>query len=346
MAPNATAPQNSSPVRNSSPAEALCGLPSEQLGRMYLQMLLTRAFEEKVAFFFSRAMIHGTTHLYIGEEATAIGAVSALGPDDLITSTHRGHGHTIAKGVELKPMMAELFGRRTGSCKGKGGSMHIADLTKGHLGANGVVGGGIPIAGGAALALRILKENRVVACFFGDGAINEGTFHETVNLASVWKLPVVFVCENNQYGMSMSVKRATNVENLADRAKAYGIPGKRVDGNDVLAVYGAVKEARAHALSEGPVLVVAETYRYQGHSKSDANKYRTKEEIAEWRKKDPLPRFRARLLEGRALSKEELDRLEARAREEIEDAVEFATKSPEPELEDLFTDVYADEAVR
>jgi pyruvate dehydrogenase E1 component alpha subunit len=287
-------------------------------------------------------MIHGTTHLYIGEEATAVGAVAALDPDDLITSTHRGHGHTIAKGVDVKAMMAELFGRQGGSCKGKGGSMHIADLTKGHLGANGVVGGGLPIAAGAALSIRYLNQDRVVVCFFGDGAMNEGTFHESVNLASVWKLPAIFVCENNQYGMSMSVRRSTGVENLADRARAYGIPGVRVDGNDAVAVYEAVRDARVHARSTGPALVVAETYRYQGHSKSDANKYRTKEEIAQWRQLDPIPRFRRRLLEAGAFGAEELDQVEAAARESIEEAVRYAEASPEPTLDDLLTDVYAD----
>ena len=322
--------------------EPFRALGRERLGRMYLQMLQTRAFEEKVAYFFSRGMIHGTTHLYIGEEGTAIGAIAALAPEDLITSTHRGHGHTIAKGIDLNEMMAELFGRRTGSCKGKGGSMHIADLSKGNLGANGVVGGGIPIAVGAALPIHMLKQDRVVVCFFGDGAMNEGTFHESVNLASVWTLPVIFVCENNQYGMSMSVKRSTHVADLADRARAYGIPGKRVDGNDVMAVYEAVREAKAHARTDGPSLIVAETYRYQGHSKSDANKYRTKEEIAEWRTKDPIPRFRKLLSDGGAFSDAELDGFEATARDQIEEAVRFATASPEPEVEDLLTDVYAE----
>jgi pyruvate dehydrogenase E1 component alpha subunit len=323
--------------------EGFSGLGREKLREMLLQMIQTRAFEEKVAFFFSRAMIHGTTHLYIGEEATGIGAIAALNPDDVITSTHRGHGHTIAKGVDVKPMMAELFGRRDGACKGKGGSMHIADLTKGHLGANGVVGGGLPIATGAALSVRILKQDRVVLCFFGDGAMNEGTFHESVNMASVWKLPVIYLCENNQYGMSMSVRRATNVDNLADRAKAYGIPGLRIDGNDVMAVYDAVKEARVHARKTGPVLVVSETYRFQGHSKSDANKYRTKEEIAQWKLKDPITRFRARLQEASVFSAKELDQVDAAARNSIEEAVKFAEASPEPELADLQTDVYADE---
>jgi len=330
-------------MRKLSPAPESVGvLPREQLERMYLQMLQTRAFEEKVAYFFSRGMIHGTTHLYIGEEGTAIGAIAALDPDDLITSTHRGHGHTIAKGMDLNAMMAELFGRRDGACKGKGGSMHIADLSKGNLGANGVVGGGIPIAVGAALSIQMAKQNRVVVCFFGDGAINEGSFHESVNVASVWKLPVIFVCENNQYGMSMSVRRSTNLENLADRAKAYGIPGRRVDGNDVLAVYHAVREAKAYAKTNGPSLVVAETYRYQGHSKSDANKYRTKEEIAEWRTKDPIPRFRKYLSETGVFTGAELDAIEAKAKEQIEEAVRFGSESPEPDLDTLLTDVYSD----
>ena len=227
-------------------------LPRERLQDMYLKMLQIRAFEEKVAYFFSRGMVHGTTHLYIGEEATAVGAIANLSDDDIITSTHRGHGHTIAKGIDLGGMMAELLGKAAGYCKGKGGSMHIADLSKGNLGANGVVGGGIPIATGAGITVKLRGEDKVVVCFFGDGAINEGTFHESVNLASVWKLPVIYLCENNQYGMSMSIRRSTNIEDLSHRAKAYGIPGTRVDGNDVFAVYEAVRQAKEYAKKNGP----------------------------------------------------------------------------------------------
>jgi pyruvate dehydrogenase E1 component alpha subunit len=317
-------------------------LPRERLEDMYLKMLQIRAFEEKVTYFFSRGMVHGTTHLYIGEEATAVGAIAALRPEDIITSTHRGHGHTIAKGIDLKRMMAELLGKEDGYCRGKGGSMHIADLSQGNLGANGVVGGGIPIATGAGITVRLRGEEKVVVCFFGDGAINEGTFHESVNMASVWKLPVIYICENNQYGMSMSVHRATNLEDLSERARAYGIPGKRVDGNDVFAVYGAVKEARQYVGKNGPMLIVSETYRYSGHSKSDANRYRTKEEIAQWKERDPIPRMRAKLLESRLFSEAQLVELESQGKQSIEEAVAWAEKCPEPSIEELTTDVYAD----
>ena len=317
-------------------------LSKEQLQEMYMQMLLTRAFEEKVAYFFSRGMVHGTTHLYVGEEATAIGAVANFGDDEWMTSTHRGHGHTIAKGLDVNRMMAELLGKESGYCKGKGGSMHISDITMGHLGANGIVGGGIPIATGAALTVKLRGEDKVVLCFFGDGAINEGTFHESLNMASAWKLPVVFICENNQYGMSMSTKRATNIDDLSVRAQAYGIPGKRIDGQDVFEVYEAVKEAKEHARKNGPYLLISETYRYLGHSKSDANAYRTKEEINEWKKKDPIPRMRSYLEENKLFKSEELDEMEAKAKQTIEDAVEFANNSPDPKPEDLPNDVYAE----
>jgi len=317
-------------------------LTKAKLEDMYLKMQQVRGFEEKVSYFFSRAMIHGTTHLSIGQEAVAIGAIANLDDDDFIASTHRGHGHTIAKGIDLNRMMAELLGKKIGYCKGKGGSMHIADMTKGNLGANGIVGGGIPIATGAALSVKLLKQDRVVLCFFGDGAINEGVFHESVNLAAVWNLPIVYICENNQYGMSMSVKRSTSVADIAERAKSYGIPGKNVDGMDVFAVYDAVKEAIEIAKNKGPVLLVAKTYRYMGHSKSDANKYRTKEEIAEWREKDPIPRLRGYMLAGGLFTEEDLVRIEARAKDDIEAAVQFAQNAPEPTLDDLLSDVYSE----
>jgi acetoin:2,6-dichlorophenolindophenol oxidoreductase subunit alpha len=318
------------------------GLSKERLHDMYRKMLLARRFEEKVAYFFSRGLVHGTTHLYVGEEATAIGAIATLSDEDWITSTHRGHGHAIAKGLDPDRMMAELLGKSTGYCRGKGGSMHISDITMGHLGANGIVGGGLPIATGAGISVKVRGEDKVVVCFFGDGAINEGTFHESVNLASIWKLPVIFICENNLYGMSMSQKRATNIDDLSVRASSYGIPGARVDGNDVFAVYEAVLTAKDHVKKNGPYLIVAETYRQLGHSKSDANRYRTKEEIAEWKKKDPIPRMRRHLTEHEGFSAAELDALEEQAAKDIEKAVEFAQNSPDPDLSDLLTDVYAE----
>ena len=309
----------------------------DMLSRMYE----IRFFEEKVAYFFSRGKIHGTTHLYVGEEATAVGCIAALEDDDWITSTHRGHGHTIAKGIDINRMMAELLGKETGYCKGKGGSMHIADLNRGNLGANGIVGGGIPIAVGAGLTIKLKGFDRIVLCFFGDGALNEGSFHEAVNLASVWKLPVLFVCEDNQYGMSMSRIRSMNIVDLADRAKAYGIPGRTVDGNDVLAVREAASEARQHVKKDGPYLLVCETYRYLGHSKSDANKYRTKEEIDGWRERDPIRQFRSWILQQGWLSEAEAAELEAGAKQTIETAMDFAQNSPEPSLDSLMEDVYA-----
>lgn len=316
-------------------------LTADQLKDMYTKMNHIRAFEEKVAYFFSRGMVHGTTHLYVGEEGTAVGALAPLSDQDLITSTHRGHGHTIAKGIDLNRMMAELLGRTNGYCKGKGGSMHIADLSRGNLGANGIVGGGIPIAVGAALTLKLRKQNQVVVSFFGDGALNEGSFHESLNLASVWDLPVVFVCEDNQYGMSMSRHKSINIEDLSDRAKAYGIPGKTVDGQNVFEVYDAMMEAIDHAKQTGPVLLVSETYRYMGHSKSDANRYRTKEEINEWKQRDPIAILRKEILARKVADETELEAIESQAREDIEAAVRFAEEAGEPDIDDIINDVYA-----
>jgi len=287
-------------------------------------------------------MIHGTTHLAVGQEASAVGSIAVLEGRDKITSTHRGHGHCIAKGAEVNKMMAELFGRTTGYCKGKGGSMHIADVEQGNLGANGIVGGGFSIATGAALTSKMRNEGYVVLCFFGDGASNEGSFHEAVNLASIWKLPVVFVCENNQYGMSGPVKEMMNVEDIAQRAEAYSIPGKVVDGNDVFDVMNGVGEAVERARNgEGPSIVEAKTYRWKGHSKSDAKKYRTREEEQEWRMKDPIARLRDVLVQEGLLTEEEADSIKAEAKKEIEESVEFAKGSPMPTLDDLMEDIYA-----
>ncbi len=309
---------------------------------MYKKMLLIRHFEEKVDEFFARAMIHGTTHLYVGEEATAVGACVNLEEGDLITSTHRGHGHCIAQGADVKRMMAELFGKETGYCKGKGGSMHIADVDKGNLGANGVVGGGIPLAVGAALTLKLKKTDRVTLCFFGDGASNQGCFHESVNLASIWALPVVFICENNVYGMSFSVKKSIRAESIAARSAAYGIPGEVVDGNDALAVADAVSRAVATARAgEGPSIIECQTYRWKGHSKSDANLYRTQEEIRDWKKRCPIERFRKKLIQMGTMTAEEAASIDRETMEEMEAAVKFAMDSPEPPVESRLEDVYA-----
>jgi acetoin:2,6-dichlorophenolindophenol oxidoreductase subunit alpha len=312
-----------------------------KLMEMYTKMLHVRHFEEKVAYFFSSGKVHGTTHLYVGEEASAIGACCALEEKDLITSTHRGHGHCIGKGIDLDRMMAELLGKETGYCKGKGGSMHIADLTRGNIGANGVVGGGHSIAVGAALTLQMNKSDQVVLCFFGDGASNEGSFHEALNLASIWKLPVIFFCENNLYGMSMPATKSMNIADVAQRAAAYGIPGKAVDGNDVLEVYRTTLEAREYVRHNGPILLEAKTYRWLGHSKSDANVYRTKDEIVKWKEKCPIKRFRKYLEDNGLFESSELDAIEKQAAEDIERAAEFADQSPYPSFDTICDDVYA-----
>ncbi len=301
-----------------------------------------RRFEEAVDDLFARGLMHGTMHLSIGQEASATGVCLALRPDDAITSTHRGHGHCIAKGADLVAMMAELLAKETGYCRGRGGSMHIADVATGNLGANGIVAGGIPIAAGAALAFQLRGEDRVVACFFGDGAANEGAFHEAVNLAAIWKLPVVFVCENNKYGMSFSTERAFAIENIADRALGYGIPGVTVDGNDVEAVHAAMETAVARARAgEGPTLLENLTYRWKGHSKSDKNLYRTKEEIAEWRGLDPILRFEGRVRELGLLDDEEIQRVRTEVVEEIRNAVRTANAAPDADPADLLAAVFA-----
>lgn len=315
--------------------------PDDLLLNIYHNMLLTRKFEEKVAYFFSMGMVHGTTHLYAGEEAVAAGVCAAMTPQDIMTSTHRGHGHCISKGINLNRMMAELLGKETGYCKGKGGSMHIADLERGNLGANGVVGGGLPIAVGAAMTTKMKKIDRIVVCFFGDGATNQGSFHEALNLASVWKLPVLFVCENNQYGMSTSIKRSMNISDITDRALAYGIPGKTVDGNDAVLVYEETLKAREYVIQKGPMLLVCETYRHMGHSKSDACVYRSKDELAEWKMRDPIDRLVKYLVDNKYKTEKECEELDKKAMDEIEAAAEFAKESAYPSLDTILEDVYA-----
>ncbi len=301
-----------------------------------------RRFEEAVDDLFARGLMHGTMHLSIGQEASATGACFALRDDDAITSTHRGHGHCIAKGADLERMMAELLAKETGYCRGRGGSMHIADVATGNLGANGIVAGGIPIAAGAGLAYRLQGLDRVVLSFFGDGAANEGAFHEAVNLAAIWKLPVVFLCENNKYGMSFSTEKSMAIENISERALGYGIPGVTVDGNDVEAVNAAVGEAVTRARSgDGPTLVEAVTYRWKGHSKSDKNLYRTKDEITEWREKDPIVRFEGVVLERGVLDRVVLDAIRAQATQDIRAAVLAANAAPDAQPDDLLAGVFA-----
>ncbi|MGB9867497.1 MAG: thiamine pyrophosphate-dependent dehydrogenase E1 component subunit alpha [Bacillota bacterium] len=314
---------------------------------MYRLMVTIRDFEYATWDLYTQGLMPGLAHLYIGEEAVAVGACAALNPDDYITSTHRGHGHLIAKGGDLKYMMAEILGKRTGYCKGKGGSMHIADLDLGILGANGIVGGGLPIAVGAALSAKMRKTKQVTVCFFGDGASNQGTFHESLNMASIWKLPVIFVCENNLYGISLAQSRHQNIKDVADRAVAYGIPGEVVDGNDVLAVYRSVKAAAERARNGGgPTLIECKTYRWGGHHVGDPNMgalYRPKEEMEEWKQRCPIKRFRQHLIETGVATAEELDAIDVECKRAVEAAVEFAKASPYPEPAELFEDVFYEE---
>jgi TPP-dependent pyruvate/acetoin dehydrogenase alpha subunit len=306
------------------------------------QMLLSRYFDEKVNDLYAEGKVHGTAHFYVGQESVAVGAIAALKEGDVITSTHRGHGHAIAFGLDVDRMAAELLGQATGYCHGKGGSMHIADVTVGMLGANGIVGGSMGIVCGAAWAFKRRGQDNAAICFFGEGAANEGIFHEALNIAAIWKLPVVFLCENNQYGMSMSVKRATAIENISDRAAAYGMPGVTVAGTELDEVYQATVEALERARAgEGPTLLEAITYRYLGHSKSDANLYRTREEIQTWRQKDPIQRFAA-VLEGEGLlGEDEWRKLDEEAKQRIEEAFSKASEEPDPEPESALEDVYA-----
>jgi TPP-dependent pyruvate/acetoin dehydrogenase alpha subunit len=317
-------------------------LPREKLAWALQKMREIRYFEEKAEELYIRGLVHGTMHLSVGQEASAVGSAMALEPDDLIIHHHRGHGHTIAKGADLTLMMAEFLAKEPGYCRGRGGSMHIADIPAGNLGATGVVGSGIPTAVGIALALQMHKSDQVLLCFFGDGASNLGEFHEALNMASIWELPVVFICENNQYGMSMSVKRSMNIERISTRAVSYGIPGVTVDGNDVLAVCQTVKAAVEQARSGlGPSLVENVTYRWRGHSKSDRNLYRTQEEIEDWKKQCPIRRFERVLVGAGVMTKEEIEAIDEEAKATIDRAAEQALMFSEPSTENLEDEVYA-----
>ena len=269
-----------------------------------------------------------------------MGACCALKREDLIYATHRGHGQSIGKGMNIDRMMAEFLGKETGYCKGKGGCMHIAGLDVGNLGANGIVGGGIPIAVGAALTTKMKQLDRVVLCFLGDAATNQGTFHESLNLASIWKLPIIFFCVNNQYGMSMSVKRHVNIDDLSIRSNSYGIKGESIDGNNIIEIYEATRKAKKHAKAKGPILIVAETYRIMGHSKSDATRYRSREEVNQWKKNCPVQNMRKYLIENQILTDKDLDALDFRAGEDIETATRFAQNSPYPPVETIMEHVY------
>ena len=318
-------------------------ISKEKLLDLYNTMVKIRLFEDRIVDLYARGLVPGLAHLYLGEEAVAAGVCGVLREDDYITSTHRGHGHVIAKGADLKLMMAELFGKKTGYCKGKGGSMHIADMKIGILGANGIAGGGIPIAGGAGLSIKLRKTDQVSVGFFGDASSNNGTFHESLNFASVHRLPVIFVCENNKYGISVSQAKHQAIKDIAIRATSYDMPGVVVDGNDVLDVYGAASKAVSRARAgEGPTLIECKTYRWRGHHEGDPNqgrRYRTTEEIEEWKKKDPIPRLAEKLLEQKALTKKKMASIEAKLAEEIEQAVAYANESAFPSIEEMFEDV-------
>jgi 2-oxoisovalerate dehydrogenase E1 component len=337
---------------NTNPLETH-GLDKARALDLLRQMWEIRMFEDRVYDLLGRNVIKGASHLYAGEEAIAVGAISVLRDDDLITSSHRGHGHCHARGASIaktelakqehySKMMAELCGRETGYCRGRGGSMHIADVEKGNLGATGIVGGNIPVATGAALAQQMQGTDRVVLCFFGDGASQTGNFHESLNMAGLWGLPVVYIVENNLYGMSVPLKNAAAKLDIADRACAYDMPGEVVDGMDVLAVREAVGRAVERARQGGgPSLIECQSYRWYGHSRSDPRKYRTKEEEAEWRARDPIPNFASWLVQAGVCTQDEIDALEARVEDAIEAATQFALDSPMPPAEDLEKFVYA-----
>jgi acetoin:2,6-dichlorophenolindophenol oxidoreductase subunit alpha len=326
----------------SSSQQMLEILPFDRLAWMLQRMCEIRYFEEKAEDLYVRGQVHGTMHLSIGQEAGSVGSIASLKPEDLIIHHHRGHGHTIAKGADLTLMMAEFLGREPGYCRGRGGSMHIADIPGGNMGATGVVGGGIPTAVGIALALQMHRSEQILLSYFGDGASNEGEFHESLNMASTWKLPVVFICDNNQYGMSMHRTKVMNITQISDRAVSYGIPGKAVDGNDVLAVYEAVLAAGEYARSgNGPSLIDCQSYRWRGHSKSDRNLYRTAQEIEEWKQKCPIRRFKQTLVDAGIMNQDEVEDIDRAAKAAVDRAAEEALTFPEPSPENMEAEVYA-----
>lgn len=317
-------------------------LTKKQSSGFYRTMVKIRRFEETIERFFLDGKIPGFVHLYIGEEAIATGVCANLGVEDYIESTHRGHGHTIAKGADLNRMMAEIFGKKTGFCKGKGGSMHIADFSVGMLGANGIVGGGYNLATGAALAIKMQKKKNVSVVFFGDGASNRGTFHEAANMAAVWKLPVIFVCENNQWASTTPYRTTTSVENIADRAVGYGMPSRIVNGNSICEVYDAAKEAVERAREGGgPSLIECKTYRIKGHFVGDPEKYRTREEVQErFDNDDPIKNFEKLALKENLMTKKEMNSIEEEVKKMVEEAIQFAMDSPYPDSSELFEDLY------
>lgn len=317
-------------------------ISKDKLLWMYERMQLIRTFENRVKIEFGKGKIPGFVHLYAGEEAVAVGICANLTDADYMTSTHRGHGHCIAKGVDPRGMMAELFGKATGTCKGKGGSMHIADMDKGMLGANGIVGGGPPLACGSGLTAKVNKTDQVTICFFGDGASEQGTLHESLNLAAIWKLPVIFVAENNGYAESTPAHYHCSVENIADRAASYNMPGVTIDGNDIFAVYEAAHEATVRARAgKGPTLLECKTYRFNGHFEGDAQTYKIAAENEKYQKeRDPLKLFKDNVLARRLLSEAEFKAIDDRVTAQIDSAVTFAEESAFPNVRETYTDVY------
>jgi len=323
----------------SKPEELVGGeIERQRAYELLYKMILTRAFEENAEEMYALGKVWGTMHLSIGQEALAAGASSAITPKDYLLNTHRGHGHFLVWGGDLKRMMAEFLGKETGYCRGRGGSMHIADVESNNLGAQGIVAGNLPISVGVGIGIQLRGTKQVVLTLFGDGAANEGAFHESLNMASIWKLPVIYLCENNGYAMSMPLKGAFNIEYISERANAYGIPGFTIDGNDVIVVHKAVREAAERARKGlGPSLIEAITYRWRGHSKSDKQLYRTRDEIKRWMEKDPIQSF-AKLLK---ITDKEMEQLTKQAKEDIRKAVEFAENSPEPDVNTLTEGIYA-----
>lgn len=327
-----------SPIKNYN-------LTKEKLLKIYQDMLKIRYFENKITDVYSKGLMPGLAHLYIGEEAIAVGVCANLTERDFATSTHRGHGHVIAQGCDLKRMMAEVLGKEDGYCKGKGGTMHIADFSKGILGANGIVGAGIPIATGSGYSAKVRGTDQVTVAFFGDAASNQGTFHESINMAAAWKLPVVYVCENNLYGISVDIRKVTNTKDIATRALAYDIPGIVVNGNDVLEVYRVTKEAVKRARrGEGPSLIECKTYRWKGHHVGDPGRiYRLERETKEWMEHCPIKTYKERLLNESIFTEKEITIIEDNVKKMVKEAVDFAINSPYPKEEEAFEDLFTEQ---
>jgi pyruvate dehydrogenase E1 component alpha subunit len=322
--------------------KALTGVSKEELSNLLYQMVLIRRFEEKAAEMYARGRIRGFLHLYIGQEAVAVGAISLLKAEDYIVSHYREHGHAIARGVEAERVMAELFGKSTGVSKGMGGSMHLFDVSRRFMGGYAIVGGHLPLACGLAMGCQYEKDESIVCCFLGDGSVNEGAFHEALNLAAVWRLPVLFICENNFYAMGTSMRKVSALAEIYKRAEAYGIRSEQVDGMDVMAVRRQVGEAlKLLRRGEGPIFIEAITYRFRGHSMADPEFYRNKDEVEHWRSLDPIANFTSALLRKGTLTQEAVAAIADRVEQEVRQAVDFAEQSPDPSLESMYANVYA-----